>query len=124
MVSSGPYSSESCSYNFHDFIANKKGKRGEDLGNIEVNSLIIIGIKETFMNSKFELVLFSHEYFYSLFVNNCQDFFVCDCLNLFFLSTMAGYEFDYIFDCTILKYQQTQRTKSQPRICVSALLII
>ncbi|WOL20492.1 hypothetical protein Cni_G29297 [Canna indica] len=26
-----------------------------------------------------------------------------------------GYEFDYIFDWTILKYQQAQRTRSQPR---------
>ncbi|KAF8393404.1 hypothetical protein HHK36_021648 [Tetracentron sinense] len=28
----------------------------------------------------------------------------------------AGYEFDYIFDWTILKYQQAQRTKNQPQL--------
>ncbi|XP_074569333.1 casein kinase 1-like protein 4 [Curcuma longa] len=31
------------------------------------------------------------------------------------LFTREGYEFDYIFDWTILKYQQAQRTRSQPR---------
>ncbi|KAK9102774.1 hypothetical protein Sjap_020028 [Stephania japonica] len=31
------------------------------------------------------------------------------------LFTREGYEFDYIFDWTILKIQQAQRTKSQPR---------
>eukprot|EP00262_Sarcandra_glabra_P007638 TRINITY_DN20533_c0_g2_i1.p1 TRINITY_DN20533_c0_g2~~TRINITY_DN20533_c0_g2_i1.p1 ORF type:complete len:428 (-),score=58.16 TRINITY_DN20533_c0_g2_i1:429-1712(-) len=31
------------------------------------------------------------------------------------LFTREGYEFDYIFDWTILKYQQAQRTKTQPR---------
>ncbi|KAK3000215.1 hypothetical protein RJ639_023113 [Escallonia herrerae] len=30
------------------------------------------------------------------------------------LFTREGYEFDYIFDWTILKYQQAQKTKSQP----------
>ncbi|XP_042481214.1 casein kinase 1-like protein 3 [Macadamia integrifolia] len=32
------------------------------------------------------------------------------------LFTREGYEFDYVFDWTILKYQQAQKTKSQPRI--------
>ncbi|XP_042486625.1 casein kinase 1-like protein 3 [Macadamia integrifolia] len=32
------------------------------------------------------------------------------------LFTREGYEFDYIFDWTILKYQQAQKTKSQPRV--------
>ncbi|XWS17718.1 hypothetical protein CRYUN_Cryun33cG0091300 [Craigia yunnanensis] len=31
------------------------------------------------------------------------------------LFTRDGYEFDYIFDWTILKYQQTQRTKTHPQ---------
>ncbi|XVF35454.1 hypothetical protein REPUB_Repub18cG0147500 [Reevesia pubescens] len=31
------------------------------------------------------------------------------------LFTREGYEFDYIFDWTILKYQQTQRTKTHPQ---------
>ncbi|XP_077210876.1 casein kinase 1-like protein 3 isoform X2 [Tasmannia lanceolata] len=31
------------------------------------------------------------------------------------LFTREGYEFDYIFDWTILKYQQAQRTKTQPQ---------
>ncbi|XP_074566302.1 casein kinase 1-like protein 4 [Curcuma longa] len=31
------------------------------------------------------------------------------------LFTREGYEFDYIFDWTIMKYQQAQRTRSQPR---------
>ncbi|KAL5729125.1 non-specific serine/threonine protein kinase [Ranunculus cassubicifolius] len=31
------------------------------------------------------------------------------------LFTREAYEFDYIFDWTILKYQQAQKTKSQPR---------
>lgn len=26
---------------------------------------------------------------------------------------LAGYDFDFVFDWTILKYQQTQKTKSQ-----------
>ncbi|KAF5202905.1 Casein kinase i [Thalictrum thalictroides] len=32
------------------------------------------------------------------------------------LFTREGYEFDYIFDWTILKYQQAQKTKTQPRV--------
>ncbi|OVA08587.1 Protein kinase domain [Macleaya cordata] len=32
------------------------------------------------------------------------------------LFTHEGYEFDYIFDWTILKYQQAQKTKNQPRL--------
>ncbi|KAK4280915.1 hypothetical protein QN277_012469 [Acacia crassicarpa] len=32
------------------------------------------------------------------------------------LFNREGYEFDYIFDWTILKYQQAQKNKSQPRI--------
>ncbi|XP_073000484.1 casein kinase 1-like protein 4 [Typha latifolia] len=32
------------------------------------------------------------------------------------LFTREGFDFDYIFDWTILKYQQAQKTKSQPRI--------
>lgn len=32
------------------------------------------------------------------------------------LFTREGYEFDYIFDWTILKYQQAQKTKNQPRL--------
>lgn len=32
---------------------------------------------------------------------------------------LAGYEFDYIFDWTILKYQQAQKNKTQPRVSVS-----
>ncbi|KAA8525270.1 hypothetical protein F0562_007125 [Nyssa sinensis] len=31
------------------------------------------------------------------------------------LFTREGYEFDYVFDWTILKYQQTQKTKTQPQ---------
>lgn len=31
------------------------------------------------------------------------------------LFTREGYEFDYVFDWTILKYQQSQRTKAQPQ---------
>ncbi|XVE53734.1 hypothetical protein DITRI_Ditri03aG0026300 [Diplodiscus trichospermus] len=31
------------------------------------------------------------------------------------LFTREGYEFDYVFDWTILKYQQTQRTKTYPQ---------
>lgn len=43
-------------------------------------------------------------------------------LTLFGLPLNAGFEFDYIFDWTIIKYQQSQRTKSQPRVSVSNLL--
>lgn len=32
---------------------------------------------------------------------------------------MPGYEFDYVFDWTILKYQQAQSNRVQPRIFVS-----
>ncbi|XXG64033.1 hypothetical protein AAC387_Pa05g2094 [Persea americana] len=32
------------------------------------------------------------------------------------LFSREGFEFDYIFDWTIIKYQQSQRTKSQPRV--------
>ncbi|KAK9268428.1 hypothetical protein L1049_000178 [Liquidambar formosana] len=32
------------------------------------------------------------------------------------LFTREGYEFDYIFDWTILKYQQSQRSRAQPRL--------
>ncbi|KAG0455768.1 hypothetical protein HPP92_023556 [Vanilla planifolia] len=32
------------------------------------------------------------------------------------LFSREGYEFDYIFDWTILKYQQAQRAKTQPRL--------
>ncbi|KAK2970953.1 hypothetical protein RJ640_027434 [Escallonia rubra] len=37
------------------------------------------------------------------------------------LFTREGYEFDYIFDWTILKYQQAQKSKSQPGASVSIL---
>lgn len=43
-------------------------------------------------------------------------------LTLFGLPLNAGFEFDYIFDWTIIKYQQSQRTKAQPRVSVSNLL--
>lgn len=33
--------------------------------------------------------------------------------------TMAGYEFDYIFDWTIIKYQQAQKNRTQARLSVS-----
>lgn len=32
---------------------------------------------------------------------------------------MAGYEFDYIFDWTIIKFQQAQKNRPQPRVSVS-----
>lgn len=44
-------------------------------------------------------------------------------LTLFNTSLNAGYEFDYIFDWTVLKYQQGQRTKTQPLVSVSNLPI-
>ena len=34
---------------------------------------------------------------------------------------MTGHEFDYVFDWTILKYQQAQMSKTQPRLSVSIL---
>lgn len=39
----------------------------------------------------------------------------------FYSFCLAGYEFDYIFDWTILKYQQAQKNKTQPRVSVSIL---
>lgn len=40
---------------------------------------------------------------------------------VFLFLILSGYEFDYVFDWTILKYQQSQRTKPQPRLSVSLL---
>lgn len=35
---------------------------------------------------------------------------------------MAGYEFDYIFDWTIIKYQQSQKNRTQSQLAVSIIL--
>lgn len=40
---------------------------------------------------------------------------------IFLYISVAGFEFDYIFDWTILKYQQSQKNKTQPHGLVSAL---
>ena len=34
---------------------------------------------------------------------------------------LAGFQFDYVFDWTILKYQQSQMTSAPPRAMVSTL---
>lgn len=36
---------------------------------------------------------------------------------------MAGYEFDYIFDWTIIKFQQAQKHRNQPRLSVNTLIL-
>lgn len=37
---------------------------------------------------------------------------------------MAGYEFDYIFDWTIIKYQQAQKNRTQSRLSVSVFVAV
>lgn len=34
---------------------------------------------------------------------------------------VAGYQFDYVYDWTILKYQQAQKSKTQPQFSVGNL---
>lgn len=53
----------------------------------------------------------------------------CESIILFSLSQNAfsgflslGYELDYVFDWTILKYQQAQKSKTQPRMSVSMII--
>lgn len=36
---------------------------------------------------------------------------------------MAGYEFDYIFDWTIIKYEQAQKNRTQTRLSVSIFAV-
>lgn len=67
---------------------------------------------------------------YSIVVKLAIFFFVfistlkCNFLTLFFpYWYMTGYEFDYVFDWTILKYQQAQKTRVQPHISVSIFAI-
>jgi hypothetical protein len=40
-------------------------------------------------------------------------------LHLLFFPFLAGFEFDFVFDWTILKYKQTQRTKPPAKSPVS-----
>lgn len=37
---------------------------------------------------------------------------------------MTGYKFDYVFDWTILKYQQSQKSRAQPHISVSIFVCV
>jgi hypothetical protein len=41
------------------------------------------------------------------------------CFDLHIFQFLAGFEFDYVFDWTILKYKQTQRTKPPAKSPVS-----
>lgn len=75
-----------------------------------------------------------------IFFVSCWEFFnvLCTCAQMarsvftymelqsqtIMFKCLAGYEFDYIFDWTILKYQQTQKSKTQPRVSVSILLYV
>lgn len=40
------------------------------------------------------------------------------------VTSLAGYEFDYIFDWTIIKFQQAQKSRSQPRLSVSNIFCL
>ena len=115
---------------FDDFLSNMESNYLQNCVYIPLNMEVIIIITKTW-DSTYCLVCQKKgsEFFKIKFMFKCGDSSnICLCFRiyiyvifLFYFSLLvyAGYEFDYVFDWTILKYKQAQKNRVQPHISVS-----